>query len=34
MELIKFPFERVIEINVLILNTEPGHKSVIDIAKL
>jgi death on curing protein len=34
MELIKFPFERVVEINFYILNTEPGHKGVIDLAKL
>ena len=34
MELIQFPFERVVEINLYILKTEPGHKGVIDVAKL
>ena len=34
MDLIQFPFERVVEINLFILKTEPGHKGVIDIAKL
>ena len=34
MNLIQFPFERVVEINLLILKTELGHKGVIDIAKL
>ncbi|MDP3272211.1 type II toxin-antitoxin system death-on-curing family toxin [Limnobacter sp.] len=34
MDLIQFPFERVVEINVHILKTEPGHKGVIDLAKL
>lgn len=34
MDLIQFPFERVVEINLFILKTEPGHKGLIDIAKL
>lgn len=34
MEIIRFPFERVIEINTLILSTEPGMKGTIDIAQL
>lgn len=34
MDLIQFPFERVVEINVHILKTERGHKGVIDLAKL
>lgn len=34
MEIICFPFERVIEINTFILESEPGMKGVIDIPKL
>jgi death-on-curing protein len=34
MELIKFPFERVIEINAFILEREPGMKGSVDVAKL
>ncbi|MCE0555869.1 type II toxin-antitoxin system death-on-curing family toxin [Motilimonas sp. E26] len=34
MNIICFPFERVIEINALILSTEPGMKGVVDIPKL
>lgn len=34
MELIFFPFERVIEINAYILENEPGMKGVADINKL
>lgn len=34
MELICFPFERVVEINTFILSTEPGMRGVIDIPKL
>lgn len=34
MEVICFPFERVIEINTFILESEPGMKGVIDIPKL
>ncbi|WP_417660211.1 type II toxin-antitoxin system death-on-curing family toxin [Pseudomonas sp.] len=31
MEVIRFPYERVIEINTLILSTEPGMKGPVDI---
>ncbi|MCW3173937.1 MULTISPECIES: type II toxin-antitoxin system death-on-curing family toxin [Shewanella] len=34
MEIICFPFERVIEINTFILETEPGMKGQIDVSKL
>lgn len=34
MKVICFPFERVIEINMLILATEPGMKGQADISKL
>lgn len=34
MQLIQFPFERVVEINLYILKTEPGHKGAMDLAKL
>ena len=34
MELIFFPFERVIEINTFILEHEPGMKGTIDLKKL
>lgn len=34
MELIQFPFERVVEINLHILKTEPGHKGATDVAIL
>lgn len=34
MDLIKFPFERVIEINTFILENEPGMKGSVDLAKL
>ncbi|EHP3509401.1 type II toxin-antitoxin system death-on-curing family toxin [Vibrio cholerae] len=34
MDIICFPFERVIEINAFILNTEPGMKGAVDIPKL
>jgi death on curing protein len=34
MEIICFPFERVIEINTLILETEPGMKGQVDVSKL
>jgi death-on-curing protein len=34
MELIFFPFERVIEINAYILKSEPGMKGSVDLAKL
>ncbi|NMM42743.1 type II toxin-antitoxin system death-on-curing family toxin [Pseudoalteromonas arctica] len=34
MEVICFPFERVIEINTFILESEPGMKGVVDIPKL
>lgn len=34
MDIICFPFERVIEINAFILKTEPGMKGVVDISKL
>ncbi|MBG0757288.1 type II toxin-antitoxin system death-on-curing family toxin [Vibrio cidicii] len=34
MDIICFPFERVIEINALILKTEPGMKGAVDIPKL
>lgn len=33
MNIICFPFERVIEINALILSTEPGMKGVVEIPK-
>tara|TARA_B100000678_G_scaffold25054_1_gene18962 strand:+ start:912 stop:1316 length:405 start_codon:yes stop_codon:yes gene_type:complete len=34
MEIIQFPFERVIEINTLILATEPGMQGSVDVGKL
>ncbi len=34
MDVICFPFERVIEINAFILKTEPGMKGAVDIPKL
>ena len=34
MEIICFPFERVIEINAFILESEPGMKGAVDIPKL
>ena len=34
MNIICFPFERVIEINAIILATEPGMKGTVDIGKL
>lgn len=34
MDIICFPFERVIEINTFILETEPGMKAPADIGKL
>jgi len=34
MNIICFPFERVIEINALILESEPGMKGAVDIPKL
>jgi death-on-curing protein len=34
MDIICFPFERVIEINILILSTEKGMKGAADVAKL
>ncbi|MCE2572835.1 type II toxin-antitoxin system death-on-curing family toxin [Motilimonas eburnea] len=34
MNIICFPFERVIEINAIILATEPGMKGAVDIPKL
>lgn len=34
MDIICFPFERVIEINVFILSTEKGMKGAADLAKL
>ena len=34
MKIICFPFERVIQINVYILETEPGMKGSIDVGKL
>lgn len=34
MDIICFPFERVIEINILILSTEKGMKGPADVAKL
>ncbi|HGS4531758.1 TPA: type II toxin-antitoxin system death-on-curing family toxin [Vibrio cholerae] len=34
MDIICFPFERVIEINAFILKTEPGMKGAVDILKL
>jgi death-on-curing protein len=34
MNLIHFPFERVVEINAFILETEPGMKGSVDIKKL
>lgn len=34
MSLIRFPFERVIEINAQILETEPGMKGSADVGKL
>ncbi|EGQ9323343.1 type II toxin-antitoxin system death-on-curing family toxin [Vibrio cholerae] len=34
MDIICFPFERVIEINSFILKTEPGMKGAVDIPKL
>lgn len=34
MDIICFPYERVVEINTLILSTEPGMKGKIDIPRL
>lgn len=34
MELILFPFERVVQINVFILENEPGMKGSVDLKKL
>ncbi|GGP74038.1 death-on-curing protein [Shewanella algicola] len=34
MDIICFPFERVIEINTFILETEPGMKGLVDVSKL
>ncbi|WP_020209156.1 type II toxin-antitoxin system death-on-curing family toxin [Gilvimarinus chinensis] len=34
MDIICFPFERVVEINAFILETEPGMKGAVDLAKL
>lgn len=34
MDIICFPFERVIEINTFILDTEPGMNGAVDIPKL
>ncbi|WP_163372917.1 type II toxin-antitoxin system death-on-curing family toxin [Endozoicomonas acroporae] len=34
MNIICFPFERVIEINAFILSTEPGMKGIVDVSKL
>ncbi|UJF23209.1 type II toxin-antitoxin system death-on-curing family toxin [Shewanella sp. OMA3-2] len=34
MDIICFPFERVIEINTFILETEPGMKGQVDVSKL
>ena len=34
MDIICFPFERVVEINTFILETEPGMKGGIDLSKL
>ena len=34
MSIIVFPIERVIEINYIILSTEPGMKGTIDIKNL
>ncbi|EKO3678220.1 type II toxin-antitoxin system death-on-curing family toxin [Vibrio metschnikovii] len=34
MDIICFPFERVIEINAFVLKTEPGMKGAVDIPKL
>ena len=34
MDIICFPFERVVEINALILSIEPGMKGAVDIPKL
>lgn len=34
MDIICFPFERVVEINALIHSTEPGMKGAVDIPKL
>ncbi|MEL0659499.1 type II toxin-antitoxin system death-on-curing family toxin [Psychromonas arctica] len=34
MEIICFPYERVVEINTFILATEPGMKGSIDLSKL
>ncbi|OOE91691.1 MULTISPECIES: type II toxin-antitoxin system death-on-curing family toxin [Salinivibrio] len=34
MDIISFPFERVIEINALILDSGPGMKGAIDLGKL
>ncbi|GAA59479.1 death on curing protein [Pseudoalteromonas sp. BSi20652] len=34
MEIICFPFERVVEINAFILESEPGMKGAVDIPKL
>lgn len=34
MDIIRFPFERVVEVNAFILENEPGLKGTADIAKL
>ncbi|MEF1217667.1 type II toxin-antitoxin system death-on-curing family toxin, partial [Photobacterium damselae] len=34
MDIICFPFERVIEINTFILESEPGMKGIVDVPKL
>lgn len=34
MDIICFPFERVVEINAFILSTEPGMKGSVDVSKL
>ena len=34
MDIICFPYERVVEINTFILETEPGMKGIIDLSKL
>lgn len=34
MNIICFPFERVIEINAFVFSTEPGMKGTVDVSKL
>jgi death-on-curing protein len=34
VEIICFPFERVVEINTFILESEPGMKGTVDVPKL